>query len=58
MIFLPQKFLSVKMCEMQKVSEVFKSHLNYNQRVAHKNVSLEIVLLDFQISLFLAGGPF
>jgi len=41
-----------KMSEMQKVSEVFKSNLNYYQRVAHKNV-----LLDFQVSIFLSGGP-
>ncbi len=28
-----------KMSEMQKVSEVFKSNLNYYQRVAHKKLS-------------------
>jgi hypothetical protein len=28
-----------KMCEMQKVSEVFKSNFNYIQRVAHKKLS-------------------
>jgi len=27
-----------KMSEMQKVSEVFKSYLNYYQRVAHKKL--------------------
>jgi hypothetical protein len=30
-----------KMCEMQKVSEVFKSYLNYYQRGAHKKSSLK-----------------
>ncbi len=38
------------MSEMQKVSEVFKSNLNYYQRVAHKKLSLTHVLLDFQVS--------
>ena len=47
-----------KMCEMQKVSEVFKSNFNYNQRVAHNKLSKKNVLLDFKVSLFLAGGPF
>jgi hypothetical protein len=46
------------MSEMQKVSEVFKSNFNYYQRVAHKKLSQKNVLLDFQVSLFLAGGPF
>jgi hypothetical protein len=45
-----------KMSEMQKVSEVFKSNFNYYQRVAHKKLSKKNVLLDFQVSLFLAGG--
>jgi hypothetical protein len=35
-----KKFLTfAKMREMQKVSEVFKSNSNYNQRVAHKKLS-------------------
>jgi hypothetical protein len=46
------------MSEMQKVSEIFKSNLNYYQRVAHKKLSKINVLLDFELSLFLAGGPF
>jgi hypothetical protein len=46
------------MSEMQKVSKVFKSNFNYYQRVAHKKLSQKNVLLDFQVSLFLAGGPF
>ena len=29
----------IKMSEMQKVSEVFKSNFNYYQRVAHKMLS-------------------
>jgi hypothetical protein len=37
---------------------VFKSDFDYYQRVAHKKVVLENVLLDFQVSPFLAGGPF
>jgi hypothetical protein len=41
------------MGEMQKVSEIFKSNLNYYQRVAHKKLSMKNVLLDFQVSLFL-----
>ncbi len=50
-----QKF---KISEMQKVSEVLKLKLNYYQRVAHKKLSWKNVILDFQVSLFLAGGPF
>jgi hypothetical protein len=46
------------MSEMQKVSEAFKSNLNYYQRGAHEKLSKKNVLLDFQVSLFLAGGPF
>jgi hypothetical protein len=46
------------MSEMQKVSEVFKSNFNYYQHVAHTKLSYSNVHLDFQVSLFLAGGPF
>ena len=50
-------YLSCKMREMQNYSEVFKSNFNYYQRVAHKKLSQKIILLDFQASIFLAGGP-
>jgi hypothetical protein len=43
---------------MQKLSEIFKSNFNYYQRVAHKKLFKKNVLLDFQVSLFLASGPF
>jgi hypothetical protein len=46
------------MSEMQKVSEVFKSYFKYYQRVAHKKLFYKNVLLDFQVTPFLAGGPF
>jgi hypothetical protein len=46
------------MREMQKVSEVFKSNLNYYQHVANKKLTKKNALLDFQVTVFLAGGPF
>ena len=49
--------ISIKKClnkksEIQKLSKVFKSNLNYYQRVAQKNLSLKSGLLVFQLSLF------
>jgi hypothetical protein len=57
-VYRDKKSPEGKMGEMQKVSEIFKSNLNYYQRVAHKKLSKKNVLLDFQVSLFLAVGPF
>ena len=59
--FLKRKihFYTNKVREMQNSSMVFKSNLDYYQRIAHKKFSEKNVLLDldFPTSIFPAGAP-